>query len=109
MKLTKDEAAAALSAKVRRGKQERGEADPSPENQIKLFFQCRKCVEELAQMGGPVQGESPQSYARVSVGWTQLGFQVWCNRHEVNVLHLDLEGFQHPANTSRSGEDPIKH
>jgi len=55
-------------------------------NQIKTFFHCRDCLDELPD------GESPRSYASLEVGWTKKGLQVWCKRHEKNVLHLDFEG-----------------
>lgn len=31
-------------------------------------------------------------------GWTPIGFQVWCTRHNANVVHVDFEGVKHPAN-----------
>ena len=51
-------------------------------NEINAFMHCRLCIEELPA------GESPRSYARFDVGWTRLGLQVWCIRHEVNVLNI---------------------
>ena len=26
------------------------------------------------------------------VGFSECGFQVWCNRHQMNVLHFDFRG-----------------
>lgn len=59
------------------------------------FMHCGLCLEEVPG------NESPESYARLSVGWTKLGFQVWCVRHDCNVCHVDFEGNKHPANDSR--------
>jgi hypothetical protein len=41
---------------------------------------------------------SLQEYGQLEVGWSVLGIQVWCKRHDVNVLHMDFEGNKHPAN-----------
>lgn len=69
------------------------------ENSILLFIHCRRCLQEIPE------GQSPQTWSRLSVGWTELGFQVWCNRHEVNIVHVDFEGCQHPA---EEGGSPVK-
>ncbi len=62
---------------------------------IEQFFNCNLCLKELPE------GESPQSYKRYDVGWTVKGIQVWCLRHDCNVLHMDFEGAKHPATTDR--------
>lgn len=56
------------------------------ENEIKLFFNCGKCLKEMPD------GESPRSYGRIICGWTVKGFQVWCARHDVNIINLDFNG-----------------
>jgi len=53
-------------------------------NQIVSFFHCKDCLEELPD------GQSPQSYASLEVGWTKKGLQVWCKRHDKNVIHVDF-------------------
>ena len=65
------------------------------DNQIAMFFHCGLCTAEVPD------GVSPQEYADNDVGFTVQGFQVWCNRHECNIIHMDFEGTQHPANTNR--------
>jgi hypothetical protein len=67
-------------------------------NQITAFCHCHKCVEEWKE--GKAPNESPSSYARLDVGFTPYGLQVWCNRHECNVLNIDFQGQKHPAVTS---------
>jgi hypothetical protein len=37
-------------------------------------------------------GESPASWARLSVGFSKEGMQVWCERHNMNVIHIDFLG-----------------
>jgi hypothetical protein len=68
---------------------------------IGMYVHCRLCGNEV--LTGKMRGKvSPADYARFAVGWTQQGLQVWCNRHNVNVLHIDFEGHQHPAITGRN-------
>lgn len=61
-------------------------------NEIGSFFHCSRCMHELPS------GVSPREWAQLEVGFTTLGIQVWCKRHEVNVIHIDFEGCKHPAN-----------
>jgi hypothetical protein len=66
------------------------------ENCIKLFFHCRLCIETI-----PI-GESPAQRSNLSAGFSELGIQVWCERHNCNIVHIDFQGVQHPANMGRS-------
>ena len=66
----------------------------SNQNQIQAYLHCVKCLDEIPD------GVSPQEYAMTQAGWTPQGMQVWCNRHNCNVVHMDFEGNTHPANTS---------
>lgn len=61
-------------------------------NSIMAFFHCRQCIAEMPD------GESPSTWARYSTGLTELGIQVWCDRHDCNIVHIDFEGCRHPAN-----------
>lgn len=58
--------------------------------EIGSYMHCAKCIEE--------NSISAQDYARLSVGFTPLGIQLWCNRHNCNVAHIDFQGARHPAN-----------
>jgi len=60
-------------------------------NEIQMYLHCRKCLEVMPE------GESPQSWARTQAGFTPLGLQVWCVRHDINVVNIDFEGQTHPA------------
>ena len=64
-------------------------------NAIKLFIHCAKCIQEKPE------NISPKEYAQIEVGWTKLGIQVWCKRHNANILHIDFQGKKHPAATHR--------
>ncbi len=59
--------------------------------EIVTCFGCAECAKEIPP------GMSPREYARFEVGWTKKGFQVWCTRHEINVIHMDFQGQKHPA------------
>lgn len=60
--------------------------------QIAAFMHCGRCLNELPA------GVSPREWASLEVGWTEHGLQVWCKRHEINVVHIDFQGAKHPAN-----------
>lgn len=64
-------------------------------NEIEHFMHCRRCLEEKPP------DISPQNFARLDIGFTPLGLQVWCLRHDCNVVHIDFEGQKHPANVTQ--------
>jgi hypothetical protein len=82
------------------------------ENNIETFYHCKSCVEELKNANGSVEnlsmidpaskGESHASYARFEVGWTKQGFQVWCIRHDVNVIHINFVGQKVDIDTTKA-------
>ncbi|MAH47432.1 hypothetical protein CMI37_16530 [Candidatus Pacearchaeota archaeon] len=76
------------------------EWDPiSNELQVGAFLHCGLCLEEWRlHHAGKI---SPKGYCRQQAGWTKQGIQVWCNRHDVNILHVDFGGHRRRANTSR--------
>ncbi len=58
------------------------------------YLHCGKCIAELPP------GISPQMFAQLEVGFTPEGLQIWCRRHQANVMHIDFQGQKHPANTT---------
>ncbi len=58
-------------------------------NKIVRFFHCALCIEELPE------DMSPSEYQITEAGWTIEGFQVWCLRHDANIIHMDFEGQKH--------------
>lgn len=72
-------------------------------NEISGFIHCGMCLREVPK------GTSPREYAQLEVGWTGLGLQIWCRRHEANVMHIDFEEHRHPANTTAAVDQPAKH
>ena len=63
-------------------------------NEIVQFMHCSLCIAEKPD------DVSPAVWARLEIGWTPWGLQVWCRRHVCNVIHIDFEKQQHPANTA---------
>lgn len=55
-------------------------------NRIFQYTHCAKCLKEMPA------GVSPQTWSRLEVGWTAHGIQIWCKRHNINVLDLDFLG-----------------
>ena len=58
----------------------------SPE--IKAYLHCKLCMGEIPDT------TCPADWARLNVGWTKKGLQVWCERHNENVINLDFLGQQ---------------
>ena len=81
--------------------------DLTNELQIAAYLHCGLCLEELKN----IKGKSAAEHQDIQVGWTELGIQVWCKRHDCNIVHMDFEGQKHPADTTRclrainSGQD----
>jgi len=65
--------------------------EPLQHCHIVSYYHCRKCLGELVIGGGAVE-ESPEKYARLNIGATPWGFQIWCVRHSASVVHIDFLG-----------------
>ena len=63
-------------------------------NTLKIlqYLHCRKCITQK-----PL-GVSMSEWGGYDIGWTKLGLQVWCKKHNCNMMHIDFQGQQHPAN-----------
>lgn len=73
-------------------------------NEIVSYLHCSLCLRDFKNNAATTFGESPASYQRIEVGFTPIGLQVWCRRHDKNIVHIDFEGQKHPANTTRKKE-----
>ena len=62
------------------------------------YLHCSKCVTQK-----PL-GVSMSEWGGYDIGWTKLGLQVWCKKHQCNIMHIDFEGQQHPANLTAPKE-----
>jgi len=59
-----------------------------PKSKIRFFVNCAMCTDTVPD------GESYESYARLSAGFTKDGkMQVWCVRHNAEVLTIGPESF----------------
>ena len=54
------------------------------------YMHCGLCLTEWKS--GEAGETSPRDYAQQQGSWTKLGFQLWCSRHDVNILHVDFNG-----------------
>lgn len=72
------------------------------DNKIGQFIHCPECMAEWkpALQALPDVEELPQ---RLSVGYTKIGLQVWCETHNRNVLHIDFAGNKFIGTTEKSG------
>jgi hypothetical protein len=64
--------------------------------EIATFMHCGMCLAEMPS------GKSAAAWARLEIGLTPLGLQIWCTRHDRNVAHIDFQGMRHPMNNRRS-------
>ena len=60
------------------------------QNGIEQNIICSKCETEF--LLGSTDSRSLQNYSRLDIGFTSIGVQVWCRRHDVNVVHIDFAG-----------------
>lgn len=76
----------------------------SSDNEIEAYMHCGLCLQEKPD------DMSPREFSDSEVGMTPQGLQIWCKRHECNVIHIDFQGEKHPANTTRKlpEEEPKK-
>lgn len=65
-------------------------------NEIDTFFHCGNCLDDR-----DASEQSPRDWSSLEVGTTPVGIQVWCKRCECNIVHIDFEGHEHPANINR--------
>ena len=56
---------------------------------------CSRCADDVTE--GRAAAVSMADYMRLDVGFTPKGLQVWCRRHEANVVHIDFEGRELPT------------
>lgn len=70
----------------------------SNKNCIEAYIHCSKCLKEYMEDEEIRTKVSPKDYAKTQCGFTKEGIQIWCNRHDCNVAHIDFEGVKHPAN-----------
>ena len=80
------------------------------ENNIENYYHCKICINELqnatstkdlSMIDPKLSQYTPRTYARLEVGLTKQGFQVWCVRHNLNVIHIDFKGQEVDIETTK--------
>jgi hypothetical protein len=64
-------------------------------NEISAYVHCAFCLAEWVEL--PSGSGSMADYARFELGFTDVGFQVFCRRHRMNVLNIDFDGHKLPV------------
>ena len=59
-------------------------------NKIKEPIVCVKCSNEF--LSGQTDSKSLQEYSKIDVGFTERGLQIWCQRHQLNICHINFDG-----------------
>ena len=57
---------------------------------IDNYLYCSECQREFES--GMTDFGSMRDYSKIETGFTDLGFQIWCIRHDRNVCHINFEG-----------------
>jgi hypothetical protein len=70
-------------------------------NQLTAFFHCAQCLAACPP------DMSAAEFARLAVGRTPYGLQVWCVRHNLNVYHLDLTSATRPRCVTHGVETDV--
>lgn len=69
-----------------------------PQEDADDFYRCPTCMKEMPE------GISPREYSHIEAGFSSRGFQVWCLRHELNVIHIDFKGQYVIADSGKFGK-----
>lgn len=59
-------------------------------NHIKEPIVCAACMDEFAQ--GHSDAASLAAFMRMDIGFTDRGLQVWCRRHDRNIVEINFDG-----------------
>ncbi len=69
--------------------------DTTPKR-IVSYMHCSQCLREVLKTAAKRTGASPAVHQFLEVGWTKQGIQVWCRKHDINLIHIDFQGIKHP-------------
>ena len=56
---------------------------------------CSRCADDVTE--GRAGLVSMAEYMQLDVGFSSVGLQVWCRRHDANVVHIDFRGCELPS------------
>jgi len=74
---------------------------------ITSLIHCKLCLDEFLKDGDvmiPIN-----NMQQITIGYTKIGIQIWCNRHQCNILNIDFEGQQHPENLTNQKMIEVLH
>jgi hypothetical protein len=69
-----------------------------PQQDSDDFYRCPICEDEAPKH------LSPREYSHIEAGFSDRGFQVWCLRHERNIIHIDFMEQDVVADTGMFGK-----
>ena len=61
--------------------------------QTKRYIHCAKCMDERPD------NVSPKEYGNYEIGFTEMGIEVWCKRHDELVTYINLYDIWNVINT----------
>ena len=56
---------------------------------INSHIVCNECIKELSTL--PSSDVNLKNFVKFEVGFTKLGIQIWCIRHNINVCHVNFD------------------
>ena len=59
---------------------------------INSHIVCNECIKELSTLSS--SDINLKNFVKFEVGFTNLGIQIWCIRHNINVCHIDFDNNQ---------------
>ncbi len=79
-------------------------------NEIKAYLHCGLCLTEFKDPDHEESKDmSPKEYSDTQTGWTPKGIQVWCNRHNANIINLDFGGQIMNGNSTANVKELINY
>ena len=62
------------------------------QNNIIAPVVCETCLQEYKNILNP--SFALRDFIEIDVGFTEIGIQIWCRRHDKNICHIDFDGHE---------------
>ena len=59
-------------------------------NNITEHVVCQSCLQEYQNIINP--SFALRDFIAIDVGFTEIGIQIWCRKHDKNICHIDFDG-----------------
>ena len=59
-------------------------------NNITAHVVCQSCLQEYQNIINP--SFALRDFIAIDVGFTEIGIQIWCRKHDKNICHIDFDG-----------------